>query len=128
MKLDKEKQQISLLTSTFSVPLKIISLKTAHWIKKRYPPFLKTSFLKEVQWAEGNTLKYYLKVVIMKVKNIRNINKFFSTIDKYDGKVKLVTAQGDCLNLKCKLSQCVAIVRMENDINVKNGKIVFEND
>ena len=41
MKLDKEKQQISLLTSTFSVPLKIISLKTAHWIKKKIPPFPK---------------------------------------------------------------------------------------
>lgn len=62
----------------------------------------------------------------MKVKDIRNINSFFSIIDKYEGKVKLVTDQGDCMNLSCILSQCVAMVKIINDNTVQEGKIIFE--
>lgn len=45
----------------------------------------------------------------MKVQNIRNIEKFFELIDKCEGKVELVTGEGDRLNLKSKLSQYVSM-------------------
>lgn len=45
----------------------------------------------------------------MKVQNIRNIEKFFALIDKCEGKVELVTGEGDRLNLKSKLSQYVSM-------------------
>ena len=45
----------------------------------------------------------------MKVKNITNIEKFFSVVDSCAGKVELVTGEGDRLNLKSKLSQYVSL-------------------
>ncbi len=45
----------------------------------------------------------------MKVKNITNIEKFFSVVDSCNGRVELVTGEGDRLNLKSKLSQYVSM-------------------
>ena len=41
----------------------------------------------------------------MKVSNIKDIEKFFEVVDSCQGKVELVTGEGDRLNLKSKLSQ-----------------------
>ena len=41
----------------------------------------------------------------MKVSNIKDIDKFFSVVDSCEGRVELVTGEGDRLNLKSKLSQ-----------------------
>lgn len=54
----------------------------------------------------------------MKVKNINNIEKFFNIIDDCEGKVELVTGEGDRLNLKSKLSQYVSMAQI-----FSNGKI-----
>ena len=40
----------------------------------------------------------------MKVSNIKDIEKFFEVVDSCQGKVELVTGEGDRLNLKSKLS------------------------
>ena len=43
----------------------------------------------------------------MKVQNITDIEGFFKVVDSCEGKVELVTGEGDRLNLKSKLSQYV---------------------
>lgn len=51
----------------------------------------------------------------MKVQNITNIDKFFEVIDSCEGKVELVTGEGDRLNLKSKLSQYVSLAKIFSD-------------
>ena len=51
----------------------------------------------------------------MKVQNITNIEKFFEVVDSCEGKVELVTGEGDRLNLKSKLSQYVSMAKLFSD-------------
>ena len=48
----------------------------------------------------------------MKVSNIKDIEKFFEVVDSCQGKVELVTGEGDRLNLKSKLSQYVSLANI----------------
>ena len=48
----------------------------------------------------------------MKVENIKNVEEFFKVIDGCKGRVELVTAEGDRLNLKSKLSQYVSLANI----------------
>ena len=48
----------------------------------------------------------------MKVQNITDIDKFFEVVDSFQGKVELVTGEGDRLNLKSKLSQYVSMANI----------------
>nr|MDA3846627.1 polya polymerase [Vallitaleaceae bacterium] len=43
----------------------------------------------------------------MIIRNITNVEAFFKTVEKCEGRVELLTKQGDRLNLKSKLSQYV---------------------
>lgn len=63
----------------------------------------------------------------MKLKDVRDLNRFFSLVDKYEGSVKLVTEQGDCMNLRSKLSQFVLLERIAHDHSVQEGNIIFKN-
>ena len=54
----------------------------------------------------------------MKVQNITDIDKFFKVIDSCQGRVELVTGEGDRLNLKSKLSQYVSMANI-----FSNGEI-----
>ena len=45
----------------------------------------------------------------MKIKKIADTGKFLEIIDSCRGKVELLTKEGDCLNLKSKLSQYVSL-------------------
>ncbi len=45
----------------------------------------------------------------MKITNIKDTEAFFQVIDNCEGKVELVTGEGDRLNLKSKLSQFVSL-------------------
>ena len=45
----------------------------------------------------------------MKVQNITDIEGFFKVVDSCEGRVELVTGEGDRLNLKSKLSQYVSL-------------------
>ena len=60
----------------------------------------------------------------MKVQNIKDIDKFFKVIDSCNGKVELVTNEGDRLNLKSKLAQYVALVNAITDGEIKEMEIV----
>jgi len=55
----------------------------------------------------------------MKIRNIKDIDGFFNVIDSCDGKVELITGEGDRLNLKSKLCQYVSlatILKMDAEI------------
>ena len=54
----------------------------------------------------------------MKVQNITDIEGFFKVVDECQGKVELVTGEGDRLNLKSKLSQYVSMANI-----FSNGEI-----
>ncbi len=60
----------------------------------------------------------------MKVQNISNIEKFFSVIDSCEGKVELVTGEGDRLNLKSKLSQYVSLANIFSDGTIDELEII----
>lgn len=48
----------------------------------------------------------------MKVKNITDIKRFFEVVDSCEGKVELITGEGDRLNLKSKLCQYVSLANI----------------
>lgn len=51
----------------------------------------------------------------MIIKNIKNVEQFFKTVEQCKGRVELLTTQGDRLNLKSKLSQYVSLTGMFAD-------------
>lgn len=48
----------------------------------------------------------------MKLQNVDNVEKLLKVIDSCQGKVELVTGEGDRLNLKSKLSQFVSLANI----------------
>ncbi len=48
----------------------------------------------------------------MKIKTVNNTEEFFKTIDSCEGTVELITAEGDRLNLKSKLSQFLSLANI----------------
>ena len=63
----------------------------------------------------------------MKLTNITNIDKFFEVVDKCEGRVEMLTENGDCLDLRPKLCQFVTLVKMLADGNVERMEIIAEN-
>lgn len=61
---------------------------------------------------------------IMKIQNIRDIDKFFKVVDSCKGKVELVTGEGDRLNLKSKLSQYVSLANIFSDGTIDELEII----
>ena len=45
----------------------------------------------------------------MKIQNISDVEKFFQVIDQCKGTIELVSAEGDRINLKSKLSQYLSM-------------------
>lgn len=60
----------------------------------------------------------------MKVQNITDIEKFFKVVDSCNGKVELVTGEGDRLNLKSKLSQYVSLAGIFSNGEIPELEIV----
>ncbi|MGN0364303.1 MAG: polya polymerase [Bilifractor sp.] len=61
----------------------------------------------------------------MKLQNIKDVNAFFKVIDHCKGRVELVTAEGDRLNLKSKLSQYVSLANIfSNEASIPELEIV----
>ena len=63
----------------------------------------------------------------MTVTNITNVEKFFETVDKCEGRVELVTEQGDRFNLKSTLSKYVSFVKILSNCAVPSVQIVTTN-
>ncbi len=64
----------------------------------------------------------------MKVSNIKNIEKFFDVVDSCEGKVELVTGEGDRLNLKSKLCQYVSLATVFSGGEIPELEIVAYNE
>ncbi len=65
----------------------------------------------------------------MKIRNITDTGKFLEVIDSCSGKVELITGEGDCLNLKSKLSQYVSLAGILADTEMKDLELaVYEED
>ena len=60
----------------------------------------------------------------MKVSNIKDIDKFFAVVDSCEGRVELVTGEGDRLNLKSKLSQYVSMANIFSNGEIPDLEIV----
>ena len=60
----------------------------------------------------------------MKVSNIKDVEKFFNVVDSCQGKVVLVTGEGDRLNLKSKLSQYVSMANIFSNGEIPELEIV----
>ena len=60
----------------------------------------------------------------MKVSNIKDIDKFFSVVDSCEGRVELVTGEGDRLNLKSKLSQYVSMANIFSNGEIPELEVV----
>lgn len=55
--------------------------------------------------------------------NLDNVDKFFETVDKCEGKVELVTEQGDRFNLKSTLAKYVIFVKIISNCIVPSVQI-----
>lgn len=60
----------------------------------------------------------------MKVQNIHDVEKFFEVVDSCEGKVELVTGEGDRLNLKSKLSQYVSLAKIFSNGEIPEMEII----
>ena len=60
----------------------------------------------------------------MKVSNIKDIDKFFAVVDSCEGRVELVTGEGDRLNLKSKLAQYVSLANIFSNGEIPELEIV----
>ena len=61
----------------------------------------------------------------MIIRNIKDIDGFFHVIDSCDGKVELITGEGDRLNLKSKLCQYVSLASIFNtDVEIPELELV----
>ena len=60
----------------------------------------------------------------MKVMGIKDIDKFFEVVDSCEGKVELVTGEGDRLNLKSKLAQYVSLANIYSNGEIPELEIV----
>ena len=59
--------------------------------------------------------------------NMSNIDKFFETVDKCEGRVELVTEQGDRFNLKSTLTKYVIFVKIMSNCTVPSVRINTHN-
>lgn len=48
----------------------------------------------------------------IKVEKVNRVKELFEVIDSCSSNVQLVTGEGDCLNMKSKLSQYLSMTRM----------------
>ncbi len=60
----------------------------------------------------------------MKVQNIKDIQKFFDVVDSCNGRVELVTGEGDRLNLKSKLAQYVSLANIFSNGEIPELEII----
>lgn len=62
----------------------------------------------------------------MKIKNIKNVKKFFEVVDSCEGKVELV-GEDIRLNLKSKLAQYFSIAKIFSDGEIPELEVVAYN-
>ena len=78
---------------------------------------------KECLLSRGSKRNQTKGACIMTFTNMTNIDKFFETVDKCEGKVELVTEQGDRFNLKSTLAKYVIFVKILSNRTVPSAQI-----
>lgn len=63
----------------------------------------------------------------MTLTNVTNVDKFFKTIEECEGRVELITDQGDRYNLKSKLSQYISFVKILSNNTIPSVEIITSN-
>ena len=61
----------------------------------------------------------------MKIRDISEPASFFKAVNTCAGRVELMTAEGDCLNLKARLCQYIALTQMFEDKRVEGIELVL---
>ena len=61
----------------------------------------------------------------MKIRDISEPASFFKAVNTCAGRVELMTAEGDCLNLKSRLCQYIALTQMFEDKRVEGIELVL---
>ncbi len=64
----------------------------------------------------------------IKVEKVNQVQKLFEVIDSCTMNVLLVTGEGDCLNMKSKLSQYLSMTRMFANGDVPQMEFIAKND
>lgn len=62
----------------------------------------------------------------MKIQNIQDVDAFFKIIDECKGPVELVSAEGDRINLKSKLSQYLSMATIFSNGYIKELDLVAQ--
>lgn len=62
------------------------------------------------------------------VERVNQVQKLFEVIDSCEKNVELVTGEGDCLNMKSKLSQYLSMTRMFSNGDVPQMAFVTLNE
>lgn len=60
----------------------------------------------------------------MKIMNISNVDDFFKVVDSCEGKVELISKEGDRLNLKSTLTQYVALAKIFSNGYIRELELV----
>lgn len=63
----------------------------------------------------------------MRVKEIKDIDGFFKTLEKCEGRVELITDEKDVLNLASKLTQFIGLTRVFSNPDINEYEIVCYN-
>ena len=61
----------------------------------------------------------------MKIMNISNVDDFFKVVNSCEGKVELVSKEGDRLNLKSTLTQYVALAKVFSNGYIRELELVI---
>jgi hypothetical protein len=67
-------------------------------------------------------------MLIQTISNIRSPKQFFAAAEACNGKVELITEQGDVLNLKSTLCQYLALTQMFQDGEVEGVSVRVSSD
>ena len=63
----------------------------------------------------------------IKLTKVNDIDRFMKLVNGYQGEVKIVSDQGDEINLKSKLSQFVALAKLFHENTIENLKLRLSN-
>ncbi|MBQ2985157.1 MAG: polya polymerase [Clostridia bacterium] len=61
----------------------------------------------------------------MKIKDISEPTRFFEAVNSCAGRVELLSAEGDCLNLKSRLCQYIALTQVFEDKRIEGIELAI---
>ncbi len=64
----------------------------------------------------------------IKVEKVNRVKELFEVIDSCSTNVQLITGEGDCLNMKSKLSQYLSMTRMFVDGDIPQMEFVVNDE